>query len=290
MTTAATTAARPGGLSEGTARGPLPEAQHTIDSAAWNVFANHQPYYHVLSDPLMLNPGQSARDVFWATGTRDVNALMDFAGLPPTGGTRVDFGCGLGRLTRGLIPFTDRQVGLDISPVMLAKAQELSSFPAWTFRPISPEGWPLDSAIRRSSSASWSSTISPRSNSWSSRCRESARVLRPGGFAVFEIQTMTGRGAITDVASPVRASQADKSSAERRANQTQARRSTSVANNRCSLSTDIRRRHVPHGIPKAQVHIHASAAADAAHVAPQHSPHDTRESIRSFNRVAVQKA
>ena len=171
-------------------------AQHTIDSAAWNVFANHQPYYHVLSDPLMLNPGQSARDVFWATGTRDVNALMNFAGLSPTGGTGVDFGCGLGRLTRGLIPFTDRQVGLDISPVMIAKAQELSSFASMDFLPISPEGWPLDSA---SASLVISllvfnhlSTVELMEES----LRELARVLRPGGFAVFEIQTMTGRGAI----------------------------------------------------------------------------------------------
>jgi SAM-dependent methyltransferase len=170
--------------------------QHTIDSSAWNVFANHQPYYHILSDPRMLNPGQSARDAFWATGTRDVQALMDFAGLSRTGGTCVDFGCGLGRLTRGLIPFTDRQVGLDISPVMIAKARELSSFASMDFRTIPPEGWPVDSA---SASLVISllvfnhlSTIELMEES----LKELARVLRPGGFAVFGIQTMTSRGAI----------------------------------------------------------------------------------------------
>jgi SAM-dependent methyltransferase len=170
--------------------------QHTIDSAAWNVFANHQPYYHVLSDPQMLNPGQSAREEFWAAGTRDVAALMDFAGLSPTDGTGVDFGCGLGRLTRGLIPFTDRQVGLDISPVMIAKARELSACASMDFLPIPPEGWPLDSgsASRVISLLVFShlSTIELMEES----LKELARVLRPGGFAVFGIQTMTDRGSI----------------------------------------------------------------------------------------------
>ena len=196
MTTAAPSAdAHERALRDESARAAA-QAQHTIDSAAWNVFANHQPYYHVLSDPQMLNPGQSARDVFWATGTRDVKALMDFAELSPTGGTGVDFGCGLGRLTRGLIPFTERQVGLDISPVMIAKARELSSFPSMDFLPISPEGWPLDSASASLVISllvfSHLSTVELMEQS----LRELARVLRPGGFAVFGIQTMTSRGAI----------------------------------------------------------------------------------------------
>ncbi len=195
MRTGATSAGAPKRALQGDALASARE-QHTIDSAAWNVFANHQPYYHVLSDPQMLNPGQSARDAFWAAGTRDVAALMDFAGLSPTDGIGVDFGCGLGRLTRGLIPFTERQVGLDISPVMIAKARELSSCASMDFLPIPPEGWPLDSA---SASRVISllvfghlSTIELMEES----LKELARVLRPGGFAVFGIQTMTGRGSI----------------------------------------------------------------------------------------------
>ncbi len=32
-------------------------SRRAIDAAAWDVFARHQPYYHILSSPIMLSPG-----------------------------------------------------------------------------------------------------------------------------------------------------------------------------------------------------------------------------------------
>jgi hypothetical protein len=86
-------------------------AQSAVDSAAWNVFARHRPYYHILSDPSMLDPDPQAQKEFWGSGDRDVQQLMAFAGLFHVGGLGVDFGCGLGRLTRALIPYTASQIG-----------------------------------------------------------------------------------------------------------------------------------------------------------------------------------
>ena len=87
----------------------------SIDSVAWDVFARHQAFFHILSDPSMIDPDASQQAEFWSSGERDVKALAEFGGLQPVPGTGVDFGCGLGRLTRALRSLTAQQTGLDIS-------------------------------------------------------------------------------------------------------------------------------------------------------------------------------
>ena len=49
----------------------MPKTSHfELDAAAWDVFARHQPYYHILCHPMMLNPDEKAKAEFWAGGER----------------------------------------------------------------------------------------------------------------------------------------------------------------------------------------------------------------------------
>lgn len=66
---------------------------------------------------------------FLATGPRDVApALARFAGLEsPVYGRALDFGCGLGRLTRALAEPFDEVVGVDIAPSMVEGARRVNA-------------------------------------------------------------------------------------------------------------------------------------------------------------------
>src|ERR1700674_222011 len=120
-------------------------SRREVDAAAWDVFARHQPYYHILSHPSMLSPGPDQQAEFWASGERDIASLQAFAGLVFEVGAGVDLGCGLGRLTRALRALTSHQIGLDISAEMLIQAREANrAFSSTEFRQIGEQHWPIE--------------------------------------------------------------------------------------------------------------------------------------------------
>jgi SAM-dependent methyltransferase len=92
----------------------------------WDDLASFDPWSAILREP----GRQGAWDVgdFLATGRRDAERALDEAaahGLPRAWRRALDFGCGVGRLTRVLAARFDDVLGLDISPTMVARAREL---------------------------------------------------------------------------------------------------------------------------------------------------------------------
>jgi SAM-dependent methyltransferase len=92
----------------------------------WEDLASFDPLGAILREP----GRDSAWDVddFLATGKRDAErALGDAAahGLPRQRRRALDFGCGVGRVTRALAERFDDVLGLDISPTMIERAREL---------------------------------------------------------------------------------------------------------------------------------------------------------------------
>src|SRR5271163_1555738 len=93
----------------------------------WKTLGNLDPYYSVLTDPKfkLAKIDGPARDEFFATGVQHVDYLLDALkadfGFAPHG-KALDFGCGVGRITKALAAHFDTVVGLDISPGMLAQA------------------------------------------------------------------------------------------------------------------------------------------------------------------------
>jgi ubiquinone/menaquinone biosynthesis C-methylase UbiE len=69
-------------------------------------------------------------DEFFATGHDEIERVMRFVeahGVSAARGTAVDFGCGVGRLSRSLAEHFDRVIGIDVSDSMLAQARELNA-------------------------------------------------------------------------------------------------------------------------------------------------------------------
>ena len=91
----------------------------------WNVSAKINAMNAILSDRQEWN-----EDDFFLTGDAWVREHADFAtanGVDLRGDLAVDFGCGIGRMTRAWASRYDRVVGLDVSVEMIERAIELNN-------------------------------------------------------------------------------------------------------------------------------------------------------------------
>lgn len=95
--------------------------------ADWIFWGSADPYFGVLSHDRFrrANLTPQALDEFWKGGVDEAATLAEvltrFFGPFPKA-TALDFGCGVGRLTRGMAAICDQVTGLDVSPGMLAEA------------------------------------------------------------------------------------------------------------------------------------------------------------------------
>ncbi|MGH9208583.1 MAG: class I SAM-dependent methyltransferase [Acidimicrobiales bacterium] len=103
--------------------------------------------------------------------------------------TALDFGCGVGRLTRGLSRYFEHVVGLDIAESMVKRARSMNAdLPGCTFEVHT--GDDLRSTI--TSSVDFVVCLfvlqhQPSTSAIETYMREFVRVLRPGGLAVVQM-------------------------------------------------------------------------------------------------------
>ena len=98
----------------------------------WDELARTDAMWAVLTDDAKRG-GQWDSHEFLASGTSDVNRVLDrlnTIGISPARGRALDFGCGLGRLTRALATHFREVDGIDISAEMIARAPGLHPLPA----------------------------------------------------------------------------------------------------------------------------------------------------------------
>ena len=162
----------------------------------WEALGRVDPLWAVLTSPTRRH-GRWDTAEFFATGTRDVAALMDTAqslGLPKQWEKALDFGCGVGRLTRALAEHFGQCVGVDISAPMLAQAEELN-------QACDRCRFVLNTAedLRDFQSASFDLVYTryvlqhlPSGAMVRSYLDEFMRVLRPGGLLVFQLPNRIG--------------------------------------------------------------------------------------------------
>src|SRR3954470_22090154 len=158
-----------------------------IDSQAqdWNELAQLDPEWAILTTPGKRFGGWDT-DEFFATGTAEARAFMTRVvelGLPEERGRALDFGCGLGRMTRALADHFTECIGIDISEEMVRGAiQANADVGGITFE--------LNKAtdLRRFDDASVDLVYSmivlqhvPDRDAIESYVSEFCRVLRPGG-------------------------------------------------------------------------------------------------------------
>jgi SAM-dependent methyltransferase len=109
----------------------------TSERLRWEEISRQDPFWAVLSFPGQ-KYGRWDSERFFATGEREIAEVMSHAARlsrPVRRESALDFGCGLGRLTRALSRRFETAVGLDISETMVEQARKLNAdFPGCAFR------------------------------------------------------------------------------------------------------------------------------------------------------------
>jgi 2-polyprenyl-3-methyl-5-hydroxy-6-metoxy-1,4-benzoquinol methylase len=106
---------------------PASESTLRLTARTWETWANKDPYYSILSEHKAIR-GRWNLDEFFATGRKEIDLVFAHCGEIgielPTGGAALDFGCGVGRLSRALAERFDSVIGIDIAPRMIELARE----------------------------------------------------------------------------------------------------------------------------------------------------------------------
>ena len=153
----------------------------------WDRRAREDPFYFVDN---RLDYGRPDLDRFWTSGAADLDRLLEGLGarVEPTD-VVVEIGCGVGRLTRGLAERAATVVALDVSERMLDLARSHNGgLP--NVRWVHGDGVSLAGVPDGSADVCLSHVVFqhiPDPNLTLGYVREMGRVLRPGGWAGFQI-------------------------------------------------------------------------------------------------------
>ncbi len=154
----------------------------------WDELATMDPLWAILSDPARQFHGWSLPE-FFETGSVEIAGIMETStefGYPKQRGSALDFGCGIGRLTRALKRYFDRCVGLDISPSMVKRAKELN--PECEFSVLDPRAFSI--FPNRYFDMIYSNIVLQHQSSAAvvrSYIIEFLRILKWGGLLVFQL-------------------------------------------------------------------------------------------------------
>jgi SAM-dependent methyltransferase len=157
----------------------------------WEELAQDDPLWAICSDPLKRGRNWDEEE-FFATGEREVRTVLEYVrglGVPlDFSAPSLDFGCGVGRLTRALAGRFRECWGVDISRTMIEKARELNGdSPNCLFQLNQADhlGAFADGCFGFIYSSIVLQHIEPRLAL--KYLRELVRVLQPGGVLVFQV-------------------------------------------------------------------------------------------------------
>lgn len=158
----------------------------SLHARDWEELATVDPLWAILSAPEK-RFGKWDVQQFFRTGEEEISRLMEKArslGLPRSRQRAIDFGCGVGRLTRALLTYFPECHGVDISTSMVESARRLT--PAGTFR----QGSDLQSFSAGYADFIYSTLVLQHQPDRASVARlvtDMLRVLAPGGLLVFQM-------------------------------------------------------------------------------------------------------
>ncbi|MEH6518733.1 MAG: class I SAM-dependent methyltransferase [Halioglobus sp.] len=95
----------------------------------WETLGNQDPYWAVLSDHSKMG-GKWSKEEFFATGEIEIDAALRKTrdlGIKLKYSAALDFGCGVGRLSRAISERFEQVSSVDISKTMLNHAKEANS-------------------------------------------------------------------------------------------------------------------------------------------------------------------
>lgn len=161
----------------------------TRTTRTWERLAAEDPLRAIVD-----TPDGDALDAFLASGEREVETVLGALrelGIHPDAGDALDFGCGVGRLSLPLAGRFARVTGIDASPTMVARAQELAASRGTenvAYRLSAADGIPLGSGSQDLVLSLITLQHVPAAAQLG-YVREFARLLRPGGTAVVQVVT-----------------------------------------------------------------------------------------------------
>ncbi len=157
----------------------------------WEGLAQTNPLWAICTDPEK-RQGQWSRDEFFATGKHEIERVMGYVnGLRlrvDRSAPALDFGCGVGRLTRAMAAYFPECWGVDISPTMVRLATEYNqNVPQCCF--LLNESSDLKALAAGYFGFVYTSIVLQHIPARYSRryLRELLRVTRPGGVVVFQV-------------------------------------------------------------------------------------------------------
>jgi SAM-dependent methyltransferase len=111
-------------------RFPIPDSRALAHlRETWRVLGEEDPLWAILSSPDKRG-GRWSVDEFFAAGENEIGAIDGYCaelGRPSARNVALDFGCGVGRLSRALSTRYAQVIGVDIASSMVARARELNA-------------------------------------------------------------------------------------------------------------------------------------------------------------------
>jgi ubiquinone/menaquinone biosynthesis C-methylase UbiE len=160
------------------------------DQREWDHLAAEDAMFAICSIPG--SRGKWSREQFFAAGESEIEAVLaglETQGWVPVNRRALDFGCGLGRLSRALSTRFEEVWGVDVSPEMIRGAQRLNEDrPSCRFvlndrgdlNGIPSDGFDLVLSLITLQHVT-------RADPIRSYVREFVRVAAPGGYVVFQL-------------------------------------------------------------------------------------------------------
>jgi SAM-dependent methyltransferase len=155
----------------------------------WEDMGDLDPYWAILTEPGTKH-GNWDIEKFFSTGAEEISGLMNTAkslGLPMQQENALDFGCGVGRLTRALAGYFQNVVGIDISDSMLRRAAALNPPPNCKFVLNDSDSLPFPSAQFDLIYTALVLQHVPSQDSIRRYIAEFVRVLKIGGLLVMQV-------------------------------------------------------------------------------------------------------
>jgi len=167
------------------------EASMSLDRSKkhWEDMGELDPYWAILTEP-GTKYGKWDLEKFFGTGSSEISSLTSAAenlGLPKHHEWALDFGCGVGRLTRALAPHFQNVVGIDISQSMLRQASALNPPANCQFLLNDSDSLPFPSAKFDLIYTALVLQHVPSQESIRRYIAEFVRVLRGGGLLVMQL-------------------------------------------------------------------------------------------------------
>ncbi len=163
-------------------------ARHQQD---WNDLAELDPLWAILTTPAKRHGGWDLK-TFFESGKLQIDETIGHGarlGYPVSHESALDFGCGVGRLTRALADKFDSSVGVDVAPEMIEQARRLNADrPSCSF--VLNAAADLEFASDKSFDLVYSDLVlqhCPSQAMIEGYVKEFVRVLRPGGLLVFQL-------------------------------------------------------------------------------------------------------